>query len=241
MCNRVKRPSNDAALADEFDIHDYMDEHPDALRSERDDEYGPMDKVPVVVHDGNRRVLRFAQWWYIPEWSKTGLPGDRSTFLARSDKIGEAASMYHGAFKHRRCLVPVTGFYEYKPLPGKKKARYYFSLNDAPVFALAGLWSRWEPKKGPLDSALDSFAIVTTDANEIGRTVHGRMPVIIPRVDYARWLDPASSNIADLSDLLSPSPSEGMSVVERPREPSVGSSVEKKKDAPSSPAQGELF
>lgn len=102
----------------------------------------------------------------------------------------------------RRCLIPADGFIEWKSAGGKKQP-YLFTLQDDGLFAFAGLWAEWQ---GDGETVL-TCTILTTEANELVRPCHDRMPVILPRADYDRWLGPAAE---DLSSLLRPYPSEAM-------------------------------
>jgi hypothetical protein len=87
----------------------------------------------------------------------------------------------------RRCILPVHGFFEWKAIKGQKaKQPYAIAMKDGPPFGIAGIWENWkEPASGEW---IRTFAIITTDANELVAGIHDRMPVILPRVAYARWL-----------------------------------------------------
>lgn len=248
MCNRVAKEYKNAELADEYDVRDYLDEHPGLLERAAGSTVGPANLVPIITRDGRQRVVKIASWWYIPSWSKTGKPDARATFNARSDKIGEPKSLFHASFKSRRCLVPVTAFYAFKGGTGRTKTPYLFSVKDRPIFSLAGLWDHWEPGRAnsaetPADHApFDSFTVITTDANELGLPIHDRMPVIIDRDDYARWLDPENHDFGALQKLLVPFVATRMSVMEQPRSATTSSAAKKARDADEEPSvQGELF
>jgi putative SOS response-associated peptidase YedK len=106
-------------------------------------------------------------------------------------------------FKKSRCLVPASGFYEWKKLDetGKRKQPYHLGMRDQSVFAFAGLWTRWRSKEG--GEPLDTCVIITTEPNELAATVHNRMPVIIAPEDYARRLDTFAPDATDLLRVLS--------------------------------------
>ena len=88
--------------------------------------------------------------------------------------------------KKRRCLIPVNAFYEW-PKEGKPpKQPYTFEMANGEPFAFSGIWDGWKDAPGHW---LQSFAIVTTEANEMMARIHPRMPVILRRSDYDRWLD----------------------------------------------------
>ncbi|MFZ0695179.1 MAG: SOS response-associated peptidase, partial [Alphaproteobacteria bacterium] len=107
------------------------------------------------------------------------------------------------AFKSRRCLVPADGFYEWQKV-GSRKQPYRITMKDDGLFAFAGLWERWER-----DGVIESFTIIVTEANELMKPIHDRMPVILDPADYAAWLD-TKTPAADAQVLLRPFPSEAL-------------------------------
>ncbi len=139
-----------------------------------------------------------ARWGLVPFFAKSlaDFKGF-STFNARAEGITTAAT-WRGPVKSRRCLVPVDGFYEWKALDDSRKPKkqpFAISLKTDEPMAFAGLWDAWkEPKlKGEslhtADTWLQSFSIITTEANEIMANIHTRMPVILRQRDWAEWLD----------------------------------------------------
>lgn len=94
--------------------------------------------------------------------------------------------MWRRGLQKRRCLVPADAFYEWQKLDAKTKQPYAFAMKSGDPFAFAGLWERWMAPDG---KPLDSFAIITTDPNEVTAKVHTRMPVIVEPQDFARWLN----------------------------------------------------
>jgi putative SOS response-associated peptidase YedK len=112
---------------------------------------------------------------------------------------------YGALFKKRRCLVPADGFYEWVRFDPKNKQPFAFRMADDAPFAFAGLWDAWTEPGGQW---LQSFSIITTDANELMAPVHNRMPVIIQPKDYNRWLDRDAKSPP--FDLLRPYESEAM-------------------------------
>jgi putative SOS response-associated peptidase YedK len=121
---------------------------------------------------------------------------------ARADGVATKPS-FRSAFKKRRCLVPATGFYEWKA-EGKKKFPHSFTVAGG-LFAMAGLW---EGRHAGADA--ESTCLITTEANEVVGAVHDRMPVILPREAWAAWLNPATEAGA-LQELLVPYPAAEMS------------------------------
>ena len=112
---------------------------------------------------------------------------------------------FRDAYRKRRCIVPVDGFFEWKAIKGQKaKQPYAIAMKDGAPFGLAGIWENWkEPTSGEW---LRTFAIITTDANELVADIHDRMPVILAPADYARWL----GDEPDPRDLMQPFPADLM-------------------------------
>ena len=144
------------------------------------------------------RELSWLRWGLIPHWAKDPRTG-YSMINARAETVADKPA-YRSAFKHRRCLIPTDGFYEWKP--GKpRKQPYFIHRRDGEPFAFAGLWEHWELE----DLKIDSCTIIVTTANETVAPIHDRMPVILAPADFDRWLDP-EQDAAALLPLLKPYP-----------------------------------
>jgi putative SOS response-associated peptidase YedK len=162
----------------------------------------PSTPVLVVVQDREKgRLADLYRWGLIPGWAKDPAIGNKLA-NARGETVAEKPS-FRAAFKRWRCLIPASGFYEWKPVAGRKQP-YYIHPADGDLFAFAGLTERWNGPDGPVHSC----AIITTDANEKMRGIHNRMPVILDPKDYAAWLDPANPGNDALKALLRPCPDE---------------------------------
>jgi len=145
----------------------------------------PTQAVPAVRDEDGTRHLAMLRWGLIPSWAKDAKIGYR-LINARSDTVATKPS-FRSAFKKRRCLIAADGFYEWKKLD-KGKQPYFIHLKDEEPFAFAGIWEMWH---NPEDrKEVDSCTIITTDANALMKTIHDRMPVILPASAYDRWLDP---------------------------------------------------
>ena len=126
------------------------------------------------------------RWGLVPFWSKE--PGGKRPLInARAEGI-EAKPSFRGPVRHRRCIVPASGFYEWGR-QGTGKQPYCVRPAAAEVFALAGIWDHWEGKQGEV---IESVAIITTSANELMQPIHDRMPVILEEEDVAEWIAPAT-------------------------------------------------
>ena len=180
-----------------------------------------MTRVSSIVRqerDSDERELVLARWGLVPFFARSlaDFKGF-STFNAKAETVATSPT-WRGPFKTRRCLVPVDGFYEWKALDDTKKPKkqpYAISLKSGEPMAFAGLWDAWkEPKpKGESlqtpDTWLQSFTIITTEANEIMSQVHTRMPVILRERDWQRWLDRELTEQPPI-DLLRPYDSDEM-------------------------------
>jgi putative SOS response-associated peptidase YedK len=142
-------------------------------------------------------------WGLIPAWAKDPAIGNR-LINARAETIHEKPS-FRSAFRRRRCIVPANGYYEWMATGARKQPYYIRPANDE-LFGFAGLYERWNGPDGPLESC----TIITTDANELTRPIHTRMPVILPVESYAHWLDADNPDSNALLGMLKPAPSERM-------------------------------
>ena len=143
-----------------------------------------------------------AMWGLVPSWWHKPLSEKKfSTFNARSEGVRES-NTFRGAFRHKRCLVPASGFYEWTGPKGQKKP-YAIGLRNRRWFCFAGLWDR-----AMIDgSEIDSFTILTIEANEIMAPLHTRMPVILDPANYSQWLE---GDREEAANSFKPFPSDAM-------------------------------
>ena len=165
----------------------------------------PTQSMPIVRVDAKGgRECKALRWGLVPSWAKDAAIGGK-LINARGETLAEKPS-FRSAFRKRRCLVPMAGFYEWQTTPAGKIPHFIRVLN-AQVFAVAGLYEWWPGKNG---DPIESFTIVTTVANEFMAEVHARMPVILAPGDYKWWTDPANQDTASLQELLKPYASDEM-------------------------------
>ena len=164
----------------------------------------PTQKLPVIrIHPEHGRELALLRWGLIPSWAKDASIGAKM-INARGETVAEKPS-FRAAFKRRRCLVPMAGFYEWQKGPAGKVPHFIHMLN-ADQFAVAGLFEWWPGKDGA--EPIESYTIVTTDANDMMAKLHNRMPVILHERDHEAWLDPRNEKTETLKKLLAPYPSD---------------------------------
>jgi putative SOS response-associated peptidase YedK len=221
MCARYSLKSSAIVLQDLFDL-DEVPELPARYN------IAPTQAVPAVIqNDEGKRELRLLQFGLIPSWAKDPKIGT-NLINARCETIVEKPA-FRAAFKRRRCLIPADGFYEWtdatapkseelsasglfdeKPVaaPVKSKARsdtyrqpYLVRMKNGQPFAFAGLWEHWETSEG---GPIESFAIITTEPNEIVGKLHNRMPAILKRELYSDWLSKEEQSPEILCGMLKP-------------------------------------
>jgi putative SOS response-associated peptidase YedK len=198
MCGRAKLP-NDVS---EIKID---------LKIDRDDITGyqprwnaaPTSKLPVVISEHGSRILALMRWGLVPSWAKD-LKIGYSTFNARAESL-TSRSAFRGAWQAgRRCLVVADGYYEWRDVD---KQPFAVALANRGPMTFAGLWDHW---RSPAGDTIKSFAIITTQANELLTPLHDRMPVVIPPDNWAEWLGEQPAAASTLKMLLKPYPGAAM-------------------------------
>jgi putative SOS response-associated peptidase YedK len=144
----------------------------------------PTTAVDVVIFGGGQRSLVPMRWGLIPDWWKKPIKNMRlATFNARAETIGEKA-MFRDSFQWRRCLMPLSGYYEWADTPEGKQP-YYFTRRDGQTMTIAAIQDGWvDPATR---EAVRSCAMVITEPNKIAAAVHDRMPVILEERDFEQW------------------------------------------------------
>lgn len=151
--------------------------------------------------DGARRELVPAHWGLLNSWATVRSAGAKQC-NARAETVSVKPA-FRAAFRSRRCVVPLDGFYEWH---GKKTARtpVWFHAPDRSILWLAGLYETWtEPVTG---ASFPTFTLITTQANAVVAPIHDRMPVVLARRDVAGWLDAAPGTLGRAQALLVPAP-----------------------------------
>jgi putative SOS response-associated peptidase YedK len=160
----------------------------------------PAQPVLIARNDINSRPeLQLVRWGLIPSWMKDPRTLGSPLINARAETAPEKPA-FRGAMRHRRCLIPTTGFYEWSGKRGAKQP-YLIRLKDREFFALAGLWEAWLGADG---SEIETTAVLTTQPNRDMALIHDRMPVILDPRDFERWLDCRPGTAEGVLDLLRP-------------------------------------
>jgi putative SOS response-associated peptidase YedK len=158
-------------------------------------------QAQLTILNHNPQAIVRATWGFVPEWA-TGRRDVKAVINARADTVA-TKPFFRDAFKKKRCLVLADGFYEWRRTKGSKRP-YRIALKTEEPFAFAGLWSTWHDAGGTPQT---TFAIITTEANELVAQIHNRMPAILDRGDEQLWLDPEISAAA-AQELLVPFPAD---------------------------------
>jgi putative SOS response-associated peptidase YedK len=202
MCGRYQNRAEKQRIAEAFRVR-----IPPTFEIIPSYNIAPQTSQPIVRlnRDSAERELALLRWGLVPFFAKDSKIG-YSTVNARAETV-TTSPVFREAMKRRRCLVPATGFYEWKKLDKKAKQPWTIELADGDVFAFAGLWDRWKDRA--TGSVLETYTIITTDPNNLVQPLHDRMPVILSPSAYDRWLDPGDPERPPI-DLLRPFPAEQM-------------------------------
>lgn len=191
MCGRYSLIADIQELARQFEF--------DGTGFENSPRYNvaPTQSV-LTVTNRDERQAEYMRWGLIPSWAKDASIGNRM-INARGETVAQKPS-FRNALTRRRCLVLADGFYEWQKV-GKGKRPMRIVLNSREPFAFAGLWETWRDPEG---ETVRSCTIITTEANDLLRPIHERMPVILPKELEEFWLDGDVTDSAALTNVLSP-------------------------------------
>ncbi len=201
MCGRFVLEDIDA-VPPRFSI-----KNPEGLIGKLKPQYNiaPSQYVCIVNHDAKQENrLEMMKWGLVPFWAKDPKIGNRM-INARVETLTTKPS-FKKILKTKRCLVPCTGFYEWKKID-KRKVPYYIGLKNSKIFSLAGLYDIWKDSEG---NELKTFTIITTEANNTLKPIHNRMPVILPEEFEEQWLTTRIQESDSIMQMLKPYPDEEM-------------------------------
>lgn len=178
MCCRYALAASRGELIQEFGLQACPGDFPAGYN------LSPFNFLPVVCQDADgRRTLHWQWWGLVPAWAEAD---HRVMHVnARLETLAKKPS-FHDAYRLRRCIIPVSGFFEW-PAEGLDQPPTYVQPVDSPLVGLAGVWEPW---LGPAGDAVETFTILTVEANERLLPISGRMPVILDKSHYRRWLNP---------------------------------------------------
>lgn len=197
MCGRFSNRTSEEKIKKEFKVEEVP-------YFEARYNIAPTQKILGIRQESGEREATTFKWGLVPSWAKDTSMGAR-LINARSETVAEKPA-FRAPFKHRRCIVPADGYYEWQKTVERKQP-YYFTMRGERPFGFAGLWDRW---KNPEGEVLETCTILTTEANETASDIHDRMPVILSASDYDLWLDEDVRKLDLLKEMLRPYPSEEM-------------------------------
>jgi putative SOS response-associated peptidase YedK len=200
MCGRFALMTDGETLATRFNLN--------AILADLTPRYNiaPSQSVAAIrtALEGGREWVML-RWGLIPAWAKDLSIGSRLV-NARAETAPEKPA-FRDASRHRRCLIPVDGFYEWA-MTEHGKQPYFIHRQDRQPFAIAGLWEQWAREDSP---SVLSCTLLTTAANRFMQQLHARMPAILLEADEAAWVDPTQQRTEALRALLRPAPEEWLS------------------------------
>lgn len=212
MCGRYLLDVPGSSLAQHFAARNVFPEFSERYNA------APSQLLPVLVPDGTTDLpgedgdlggevaLVAMRWGLLPGWAQRPGSTFRPQINARAETVADKPA-FRSAFARRRCLVPVSGFYEWKAMPGSRKQPHCLRMRGGGVFTLAGIF---EPAVGDQPDQVATFAILTTTPNELAAPIHDRMPVIIGTQDRDAWLDAPPDAAPGLTALFAPWPADEM-------------------------------
>ena len=147
----------------------------------------PTTTIDTIIANDGKRTLVPMRWGLVPSWwSKPLKELKLATFNARAETV-TTKPFFRSAFKHRRCLIPVSGYYEWQDTPNGKQPWYFTARDGSPALTVAGLWDEWQDKTS--GEKLKSCTMIITEPNKFVAEVHDRMPALLAEKDFASWLD----------------------------------------------------
>jgi putative SOS response-associated peptidase YedK len=197
MCGRFSIAVRISYLAERFGVSE-----PSGISLPRFN-IAPGEEVPVITWTGSAQVAMM-YWGLIPSWTK-GEKTATAPINARAEGIADK-NLFRALLSHGRCIVPATGFYEWKK-SGSQKSPYYIRMKSQEIFGIAGLCDSW---KAPDGRIVRSFTIITTRPNSMVLPLHNRMPAILKQEHKKEWLDPGYDICEGLETMLNPYPPDEM-------------------------------
>lgn len=192
------------------EIHDHLQAFVDAWDRQVIPEIGeappryniaPTQPILVLRDNGGLIEPQLMRWGLVPMWVKD--PSEFPLVInARFETIMEKPA-FRGSMRHHRCLIPASGYYEWRKGADGKKQPYYITMENGGPMAFAGVYSTW---MGPSGEEIDTAAIITVPSNPDLKTVHDRMPAIITNEQMTNWLDVRGFDAKDAYKMLNPMP-----------------------------------
>lgn len=201
MCSRYSLTSPPEAVRKMFGTFN-LEEFPPRYN------IAPTQPVLIVRNSlRHERELALVRWGLIPSWVKD--PASFSTLINARSETAQAKPSFRASMRHRRCLVPTDGFYEWTGQKGAKQP-HLIRPRGGGLMAMAGIWEHWLGADG---SELETMAILTVGANRTMQPIHDRMPAILSPDTFAAWLDCRSGLAEFAAEMLRPAPDDFLEVM----------------------------
>lgn len=197
MCGRYQLKTQAGRLADLF--HALYVEGADLIVPRYN--IAPGTPVLVVRDTPMGRAIEHVRWGLVPAWAEDPKVGYKMINARSETAVSKPA--FKSAMKYRRCIVPCSGFYEWKKIDSRTRLPHHITVEGVDAFGLAGLWERWQD---PAGNELETCTILTCGPNEMMADLHERMPVILGPDEYDSWLDPDQQDADAAARLLRPYP-----------------------------------
>lgn len=208
MCGRFALDASRYEVAEQFHVDEVAE---DSAPDDRRFNVAPSQEVLAVAssRDGTVRRLGTFRWGLVPGWASDPSIGNRM-INARAETAPDKPA-FRRAFERRRCLLPASGYYEWKSAEGGRRRKaskvpYYFRRRDGLLLAIGGLWEVWHGDGD--DEVLRTCTVLTTRANALGAEVHDRMPLLVPEHLWDRWLAPEPLTEEERLSAIAPAPEE---------------------------------
>lgn len=204
MCGRLTlaHPSDEISR-----LFQYQPVDPNAEDMPERYNIAPTQPLATIRMEQDRRVLKLVRWGLVPGWVKD--PNDFTLLINGRMETALDKPSFRGPMRHHRCLIPATGYYEWRRTKDHKQA-FYMKPKSGQLIALAGLWDEWS---GPDGNLTDSGALLTQPANNALAAVHNRMPVVMEPDLFDAWLDVKNVDAREAHSLLKPMPDEFFDVI----------------------------
>lgn len=203
MCGRGSLTKQEKELEERFDSQFYSEDL-ERYNPLPNFNIAPTQVLPIITQEDPGHFLP-ARWGLVPSWSKDAKIGSKM-INARVEGLGEK-SFFKSALLHRRCLVPMDGFYEWCKEEEKIKLPYRIGIKNFKLFSMAGIYDYWKDEKG---NRMISFSIITLPANAFVSRFHERMPAILLQEEESHWIDSGSYTVEQLTQGIKPYPDEDM-------------------------------
>lgn len=175
----------------------------------------PTSAMPVIGNfTRSGRTMQKFRWGLLPTWAEEKIT-KYSMINARAETVDSKKS-YKQHFRQHRCLVPASGFYEWRRESDGTKTPFYIYPEHEELFSFAGLYNVWKSPDGK--ETIPTYLIITCEANSKMQQVHNRMPVMLLKEEWSEWLDPILDDVAMLKGILNPFPEDALGLYRVSRE-----------------------